>query len=90
MWYLKSAFDAYQNVQSSVKDRISQMQSVAMSPLSVVRNFLQTPPGPGEAQGDELRELRRRIAELEATPGPTKVRQPRAKPARKKAPRAKK
>ena len=90
MWYLKSAFDAYQNVQSSVKDRISQMQSAAMSPLSVVRNFLQTPPGQGEAQSDELRELRQRIAELEATQGPTKARQPRAKSAKKKAPRPRK
>jgi polyhydroxyalkanoate synthesis repressor PhaR len=90
MWYLKSAFDAYQNVQSSVKDRISQMQSAAMSPLSVVRNFLQTPAGQGEAQSDELRELRLRIAELEATQGPTKIKQPRAKSARKKAPRPRK
>src|ERR1041385_4429703 len=90
MWYLKSAFDAYQNVQSSVKDRISQMQSAAMSPLSVVRNFLQTPPAQGEAQSDELRELRQRLAELEATQGAAKERQPRAKPAKKKAPRARK
>jgi polyhydroxyalkanoate synthesis repressor PhaR len=91
MWYLKSAFDAYQNVQSSVKDRISQMQSAAMSPLSVVRNFLQTPTGQSDAENEELRELRQRIAELEATqPGSTKVRPPRAKPARKKAPRTRK
>ena len=90
MWYLKSAFDAYQNVQSSVKDRISQMQSAAMSPLSVVRNFLQTPPGHDEAENDELRELRQRVAELEATQGSTKKRQPRSKTVRKKAPRARK
>ena len=34
MWYLKSAFDSYQKVQSSLQDRFSQMQSAALSPLA--------------------------------------------------------
>src|SRR6202044_1525215 len=29
MWYLKSAFDAYQNVQSSLQTRLSELQSAA-------------------------------------------------------------
>src|SRR5271166_759591 len=37
MWYLKSAFDAYQKVQSSVQNRLSEVQSAALSPLNVVK-----------------------------------------------------
>lgn len=66
MWYLKSAFDAYQNVQSSLQTRLSELQSAALSPLQMVKSFLQTPaPKEGE-DGEELLELRRRLAELEA------------------------
>jgi polyhydroxyalkanoate synthesis repressor PhaR len=66
MWYLKSAFDAYQNVQSSVRSRLSEVQSAALSPLSVVKNLMKGPSqdtaaGPAE----ELQELRSRISELE-------------------------
>lgn len=64
MWYLKSAFDAYSKVQSSLQTRLSEMQSAALSPIQMVKSFLQTPaPAKGS---DELRELRRRLAELEA------------------------
>jgi len=71
MWYLNSAFDAYKKVQSSLQDRLSQMQSAALSPLQTVKSFLQTPAA-NQARGssDELRELRHRIAELEANPKP--------------------
>jgi polyhydroxyalkanoate synthesis repressor PhaR len=67
MWYLKSAFDAYSKVQSSLQTRLSEMQSAALSPIQMVKSFLQTPPP--EKSGDnseELMELRRRLAELEA------------------------
>jgi len=67
MWYLKSAFDAYQKVQSSLQTRLSEMQSAALSPLQVVKNFLQSTSA--EKSGDnneEVRELRERLAELEA------------------------
>jgi len=50
MWYLKSAFDAYQKVQSSVQDRVSQIQSAAMSPLN-----------PADLAAGEDRRRRRRI-----------------------------
>ncbi len=67
LWYLKSAFETYQKVQSSVQDRFSQMQSAALSPLQMMRNFLQgsTSEKSGD-QNEELQELRKRVAELEA------------------------
>jgi len=66
MWYLKSAFDAYQNVQNSVRSRLSAVQSAALSPLSMVKNLMKMPP-PDVAAGpaEELQELRNRISELE-------------------------
>jgi len=66
MWYLKSAFDAYQNVQTSLQTRLSQMQSAALSPLQTVKNFLQSTGAEKVDSSDEVQELRRRIAELEA------------------------
>jgi len=67
MWYLKSAFNAYQKVQSSLQDRITQVQSAALSPLQAMKNLVQTPAEErGEDLGEEVHELRRRIAELEA------------------------
>lgn len=66
MWYLKSAFDSYQKVQSSLQDRFSQMQSAALSPLQMVKNFLQTSePQKSSESNPELEEMRKRIAELE-------------------------
>jgi polyhydroxyalkanoate synthesis repressor PhaR len=55
MWYLKSAFDAYQSVQETVQSRLT-------SPFQMVRNFLSPQP----QEDGELEELRRRVAELEA------------------------
>ena len=62
MWYLKSAFDSYQKVQDAVQTRLSDVRSAALSPLSTMRSFLT-----GQGAGDnEVEELRRRVAELEA------------------------
>ena len=83
LWYLKSAFDTYQKVQSSVQDRLSQMQSAALSPLQMVKNFIPSPASsekPLEPNA-ELLELRRRLAELESRqskPKPRKARKKRA------------
>jgi polyhydroxyalkanoate synthesis repressor PhaR len=67
MWYLKSAFDAYQNVQDTVQARLSDVRSAAMAPLSIVRNILggtaASQTSPAEA---EMERLRRRVEELEA------------------------
>ncbi|HZP22006.1 MAG TPA: polyhydroxyalkanoate synthesis regulator DNA-binding domain-containing protein [Terriglobales bacterium] len=88
MWYLNSAFDAYKKVQSSLQDRLSQMQSAALSPLQTVKSLLQSPRAESAVDGDiELRELRRRIAELEAKPRSTS--QPRARAAKTKGRRKK-
>jgi polyhydroxyalkanoate synthesis repressor PhaR len=66
MWYLKSAFDAYQNVQSSVRNRISEVQSAALSPLHLVKSLMKgSPEEPPSEPAEELRELRSRISELE-------------------------
>jgi polyhydroxyalkanoate synthesis regulator protein len=83
MWYLKSAFDAYQNVQSSLKSRFTEMQTAALSPLQMMKSFLQnSPPEKASEPSDELRELRRRLSELEA--------QQQRPNGRKKAPAGKK
>src|SRR5271165_881895 len=83
MWYLKSAFDAYQKVQSSVRSRISEVQSAALSPLRLVKNLVNSPAkeSPNET-GEELQELRKRISELEGhlqKPKPQKRRRLRAR-----------
>jgi polyhydroxyalkanoate synthesis repressor PhaR len=77
MWYLKSAFDAYQKVQDAVQTRLSDVRSAALSPLTVVRDFLTPVPSPGA--NAELEHLRKRIAELES-------RLEKPKPRRKRSP----
>ncbi len=66
MWYLKSAFDAYQNVQSSVRSRVSEVQSAALSPLQLVKNLVKGSPKESPSEpAEEIQELRNRISELE-------------------------
>jgi len=59
MWYLNSAFNAYQKVQESLQSGLSEVRSAALSPLQMMK---------GSIQGDsaEKKALRRRVAELEA------------------------
>ena len=68
LWYLKSAFDTYQKVQSSVQNRLSQMQSAALSPLQMMRHLMESSGGADKRSetSEEIAELRRRLAELEA------------------------
>ena len=74
MWYLKSAFEAYQNVQSSLQTRLNQMQSAALSPLQMVRSFLQSTGGEkSDDPSEEVQELQRRLAQLEAQQQPPKA-----------------
>lgn len=60
MWYLRSAFDAYQKMQGALHSGFAGV----VSPVDTLRNFLRgsekSETAPGEA------ELRRRVAELEA------------------------
>ncbi len=81
LWYLKSAYDAYQKVQSSLQSGLSEMQAAALSPLNLVRNFMHRspPPSPQQESGAELEQLRRRISELEARLEQPKPKQPPAK-----------
>jgi polyhydroxyalkanoate synthesis repressor PhaR len=64
MWYLQSAFDAYHKVQETLQDRLSDVRSVALSPLSAVKNLFTAPAA--NATETEVEQLRQRIAELEA------------------------
>jgi polyhydroxyalkanoate synthesis repressor PhaR len=59
MWYLRSAFDAYQKMQGALQ---SGMAGV-ISPVDTLRNFLR---GPEKSESNETDELRKRIADLEA------------------------
>ena len=77
MWYLKSAFDAYKKVQNTLENRLTEVQSVAMSPLQMMKKFI---PGAATEKGSgpgaellELEELRKRIAEMEARQQKTKA-----------------
>jgi polyhydroxyalkanoate synthesis repressor PhaR len=70
MWYLKSAFDAYKKVQNTLESRLTDVQSVALSPLQMMKRFV---PGSATEKASEagtelqeLQELRKRIAEMEA------------------------
>ena len=46
---------------------LSEMQSAALSPIQMVKSFLQTPSAEkGDDNSEELAELRRRLTELEA------------------------
>ena len=80
MWYLKSAFDTYQQVQSGLKNRLSKVGSAALSPLQTVSEFLQGRPSDKTADSSaELEQLRARIAELEARQSKAKAKPSRAK-----------
>jgi polyhydroxyalkanoate synthesis repressor PhaR len=68
MWYLKSAFDAYQKVQDTVQHRLSEVQSAITSPVETMKRFLipKAPLPPQTVAEPEVESLRRRVAELEA------------------------
>ncbi|HJS98280.1 MAG TPA: polyhydroxyalkanoate synthesis regulator DNA-binding domain-containing protein [Terriglobales bacterium] len=65
MWYLKSAFDTYQTVQSAVQNRIGNMQSALLSPVESVKRLLASGQSQPPSEDDELRALRHRVTELE-------------------------
>src|SRR4029077_19948472 len=67
MWYLKSAFDAYQKVQDAVQTRLGDVQSAILSPMDMMKKFL-VPSAPPQTRTDskEVEELRKRVSELEA------------------------
>jgi polyhydroxyalkanoate synthesis repressor PhaR len=82
MWYLKSAFDAYQKVQSAVQTSLGDVQSAILSPVDIMRRFLSSPPPvvPSAENGSELEALRKKVAELEV-----RTQKPKRKKNREKA-----
>jgi polyhydroxyalkanoate synthesis repressor PhaR len=67
MWYLKSAFDTYEKVQDAVQNRLSEVQSAILSPVEMMKRFLDTASPPPRTGGpSEVEALRQRVAELEA------------------------
>lgn len=80
MWYLKSAFDTYQKVQSSLQTRLTEMHSAALSPLQMMKSFIQSsaPEKNGESS-QELQELRKRLSQLEARQGKPKPKKKRSR-----------
>jgi len=81
MWYLKSASD---------------VQAAALSPLNMVKNFIHTqtapnqPPQPQADSSNELRQLRERLAELEARMQEAKPKAQRVTPVKRKSASTKK
>ncbi|HXZ32501.1 MAG TPA: polyhydroxyalkanoate synthesis regulator DNA-binding domain-containing protein [Terriglobales bacterium] len=71
MWYLKSAFDAYQKIQDAVQNRLTGVQSAIFSPLETMKRFLgaAAPSQISSGPEPEMEVLRKRVAELEARLG---------------------
>ncbi len=88
MWYLKSAFDAYQKLQNTISGGFSEVQTAAMSPVEALKNFLR---GPEERKPEntEIEELRRRLSELETRTGDGRSKRNRGNGRRATAKRAK-
>ena len=59
MWYLNSAFNAYQKVQESLQSGLSGVRSAALSPLQAMKGAIQSDNADADA-------LRKRVAELQA------------------------
>jgi len=67
MWYLKSAFDAYQKVQDAVQSRLGDVQSAILSPVEMMKKFMgPTASRPERKNETELDALHKRVEELEA------------------------
>src|ERR1700757_4229956 len=68
MWYLKSAFDAYQKVQDAVENRLPEVGSAILSPMNVVKRFMGAAhtKQPDSESESEIDALRQRIAQLES------------------------
>ena len=72
MWYLKSAFDSYQKLQSAIQGGMSEVQEAALSPLSMMKKFVQGAAAKKTHETGEMEQLRQRLAELESRIKPTK------------------
>ena len=79
MWYLKSAFDTYQQVQDTVQNRLSEVGSAILSPVEAMKRFLGTPRPEVDP---EISALRARVAELESLVDASRA--PKKRPPRRK------
>ena len=52
MWYLKSAFDTYEKVQSTVQNRLSEVQSAILSPVDMMKRFLGSVPSRPQTENE--------------------------------------
>ena len=59
MWYLNSAFNAYQKVQESLQSGLSDVHSVVLPPIQMTRSSM-------EGGKEDNKALRKRIEQLEA------------------------
>jgi len=68
MWYLKSAFDTYEQVRDSVQSRLGEVKSAILSPVDMMKQLLGSSASsrPRTKEEPELQALRKRVAELEA------------------------
>jgi len=66
MWYLKSAFETYQKLQNSIQGGLSEVQSAALSPLSVMKRFVEGAVSQRPTEESELDQLKKRLTEVEA------------------------
>jgi polyhydroxyalkanoate synthesis repressor PhaR len=85
MWYLKSAFDAYQKLQTTIQGGISGVQEAALSPLSMVKKFVEQKQEHPPELAAELDRLKQQLAEVESRMQSEPKRKPRPT-ARAKAP----
>jgi polyhydroxyalkanoate synthesis repressor PhaR len=65
MWYLKSAFDTYQKLQTAIQGGLSEVHSAALSPISMMKKFVQSNPITAQPEDSEIEQLRKRLAEVE-------------------------
>jgi polyhydroxyalkanoate synthesis repressor PhaR len=71
--FMRSAFDTYTNMQNALQSGLSDVRSAALSPLDAVTTFVQGFASPAKGS-DEVQELRKRVADLEARLGQPKPR----------------
>jgi len=66
MWYMKSAMDAYEKLQSTLSSGFSEVQAAASSPVDSIRNLFRGGSVGRNSESIEVEELKKRIAELES------------------------
>jgi polyhydroxyalkanoate synthesis repressor PhaR len=66
MWYMKSAMDAYEKLQTTLSSGFSEVQAAASSPIDSIRNLFRGGLVERNSENSEVEELKKRIAELES------------------------